>query len=243
MTEKSYQIESNTYENGTQVSNSWEEKIMENGKKVISFSLYGNNPKYVVGMLKNVELAKKIYPDWEVWIYYAKTDEAALNTTDAVLINMEGSKLPGRIWRFLPNVESLIVRDSDSRLSMRERLAVDEWIASGKSLHVMRDHPHHKFAMLAGMWGIKSGDYSVEAKVYDWCKNDESWGNMQYDNADQRFLRDVIYRDFKGDMMVHESSDSGFPNGIPFPSEMVDRRFVGEIYDENDERSYQYTLI
>lgn len=210
---------------------------------VISFCLYGNDPKYVVGALKNVELAKDIYPDWEVWIYYAQTDEEALMGTDAKLFNMEGSQLPGMFWRFLPKVDRFIVRDTDSRLSTREKLAVDEWVASGKSLHVMRDHPHHRQTIMGGMWGIAAGDYSIEARVYSWCKNDECWGHLHFSNADQRFLREVVYNDFKNDMIAHESINSGFPNSVPFPTEMIDRRFVGEIYDENDERGWQYELI
>ena len=42
-------------------------------------------------------------------------------------------------------------------------MAVDEWIKSGKSLHVMRDHPAHRIpagtnqmSILGGMWGLKS---------------------------------------------------------------------------------------
>ena len=41
----------------------------------------------------------------------------------------------GMFWRFLvasdPGVDRFIVRDSDSRLNPRERLAVEEWILSG----------------------------------------------------------------------------------------------------------------
>ena len=33
-------------------------------KKVISFSLYGNDPKYTIGMIKNVNISKELYPDW-----------------------------------------------------------------------------------------------------------------------------------------------------------------------------------
>lgn len=35
-------------------------------KKVISFSLYGDNPKYTIGAIKNVDLQlnQKIYKDW-----------------------------------------------------------------------------------------------------------------------------------------------------------------------------------
>ncbi len=32
--------------------------------KVISFSLWGDNPKYTIGAIKNAELSKTIYPDW-----------------------------------------------------------------------------------------------------------------------------------------------------------------------------------
>ena len=49
----------------------------------------------------------------------------------------------------------MIVRDTDSRLGIREKLAVDEWLDSGKKLHIMRDHPYHRVPMLGGMWGCR----------------------------------------------------------------------------------------
>ena len=33
-------------------------------KKIIAFSLWGDQPKYTVGAIKNADLAKEIYPDW-----------------------------------------------------------------------------------------------------------------------------------------------------------------------------------
>jgi len=59
-------------------------------------------------------------------------------------------------WRFLPasdpDMDILIVRDTDSRLGLRERLAVNEWLESGKNFHIMRDHPQHGTLILGGMW-------------------------------------------------------------------------------------------
>lgn len=53
-----------------------------------------------------------------------------------------GSKF-GMIHRFTvaadTTVDRYIVRDVDSRLNYRERFAVEEWIQSGKSIHIMRD--------------------------------------------------------------------------------------------------------
>jgi hypothetical protein len=61
---------------------------------------------------------------------------------------MTGSSINSKMsWRFLvaadTDVERYVVRDIDSRLSLREQAAVDEWIESQKKSHVMRDHSSH----------------------------------------------------------------------------------------------------
>jgi hypothetical protein len=38
--------------------------------KVISFSLYGDNPKYTIGAIKNSKLREKFYPDWQMRVYH-----------------------------------------------------------------------------------------------------------------------------------------------------------------------------
>ena len=49
------------------------------------------------------------------------------------------------IWRFFPTldpqVDAFMSRDLDSIIKLREVDAVEEWLESGKTLHVMRDHP------------------------------------------------------------------------------------------------------
>ena len=37
--------------------------------KVISFCLWGKNPKYVHGLIENIKLAKLYYSDWICWVY------------------------------------------------------------------------------------------------------------------------------------------------------------------------------
>lgn len=44
-------------------------------KRVISFGLYGGNPKYIVGAQKNVILAKTYFPGW-ICRYYVTSDVA-----------------------------------------------------------------------------------------------------------------------------------------------------------------------
>lgn len=38
--------------------------------KYVSFSLWGSDPIYNVGVLKNVNLVKEIYNDWQMVVYY-----------------------------------------------------------------------------------------------------------------------------------------------------------------------------
>ena len=38
--------------------------------KYISYTLFGTQPKYYIGAEKNIELNKKLLPDWVTVIYY-----------------------------------------------------------------------------------------------------------------------------------------------------------------------------
>ena len=38
--------------------------------KYVSFSLWGNDPFYNVGAIRNAELMPTIYPDWKMVLYY-----------------------------------------------------------------------------------------------------------------------------------------------------------------------------
>ena len=61
--------------------------------------------------------------------------------------------------RFLPlldpRVEVVVSRDLDSRLTAREQAAVEDWLETGLTFHVMRDNPHHGTEILGGMWGAR----------------------------------------------------------------------------------------
>jgi len=111
-------------------------------KRVISFGLYGNNPKYTTGAVRNAELRDTYFPGW-VLRFYADASVpgeilARLKELGCELVEMDKYKgeAAGMFWRFLvaddESVDRWIVRDSDSRLNARDRFAVEEWITSGK---------------------------------------------------------------------------------------------------------------
>ena len=199
----------------------------------VSFSLWGNSPIYNVGAIKNAQLMDVFYPDWKMIVFYDNSVPQStidkLSELGVVLRDMTGNGIYGMFWRFFAHDESdceyVVFRDTDSRISEREKMAVDEWIRSGKSIHVMRDHPAHKIpygnnsiGILGGMWGIKSNIIPLTDMIKKYPKSTETnYGN------DQAFLKN-IYNIFKEDNFTHDD----FFEKKPFPIKRIDQRFIGE---------------
>lgn len=216
--------------------------------KVISFSIFGDNPKYCSGLLKNLGLSGIVFPGWEVYIYYNNTVPKSYieeyGKFDHVkLIDMSDKNIPGMFWRFLPfeGVERFICRDADSRLISRDKSAVEEWINENTDLHIMRDHDHHGYKILGGMWGIKPKE-NLLPLIEDYMR--EKNRDLFYRMVDMDFLRDVIYPRYINSSTIHISLEKNRMEGHcrPFPEKMKEFRFVGEIINEDESREYQYTV-
>lgn len=201
--------------------------------KIISFSLWGHDPKYTVGAIRNSELAKEIYPGWECHFYTGDgvpQDVIDALSNDNTVIMMDGSGWNATFWRFLSagKADVFISRDTDSRLNPREQAAVDQWLASDKDFHIMRDHPYHQTEILAGMWGCRNG---ILKGIRDMIFNYDMGSYDQTYQNDQNFLRDVIYPIVKDNSMVHDE----FFEKKPFPTPRINSQdFVGQVYDENE---------
>jgi len=207
-------------------------------KKIISFSLWGGNPVYNIGAIRNAELAKEIYPDWVCRFYYGKStlentiDKLkTFNNVELVDMGVDGD-WTGMFWRFYPasdeDVDVVIVRDCDSRLNMREKYAVEEWLKSDKGFHIMRDHPAHGTEILGGMWGSKKNVVSnMKNMIDDYIK-----GNFW--QVDQNFLREKVYPLIRLDCLVHDE----YFEHKPFPKPRENKTFVGQAFNEIDEMLY-----
>jgi hypothetical protein len=208
---------------------------MQKYKKIISFSLWGDNPIYTEGAIKNCEIAKDIYPDWECWFYVGQsTPKKTINTlrehhNSKVILMDEDGDWNSMFWRFFAasekNLEFMICRDTDSRLGLREKFAVDDWIKSGKGFHIMRDHPYHATAILGGMWGVKGDVLKNMKSLIDNYQKGNFW------QVDQNFLKEVVYPIIKNNCLVHDE----FFEKKSFPTERRNNSFVGQAYNELDE--------
>jgi hypothetical protein len=206
--------------------------------KIIAFSLWGDTPKYTIGAIRNAELAKEIYPGW-VCRFYVGNDVPldiidCLRKEDAEIVEFGETGWNGMFWRFFAADSHdgvMISRDTDSRLGAREKAAVDEWLASDKDFHIMRDHPYHKTEILGGMWGVRNG------LLKDIRRMIVSYNTGDFDNqyqVDQNFLREVVYPMVQGKSVVHDEYFMD-PSRRPFPTKRANAwDFVGQVYDENE---------
>jgi protein O-GlcNAc transferase len=203
-------------------------------KKIISFSLWGTNPIYNIGAIRNAELAKDIYPEWICRYYVGKSVPSEIieklnsfDNTEIIFMDTDGD-WTGMFWRFYPasedDVDVVIVRDCDSRINPREKEAVDEWLQSDKGFHIMRDHPWHNTAILGGMWGSKKGVVTKMKNLIDLYVKGDFW------QVDQNFLRDIIFPIVKNNSLVHDE----FFDKKPFPTKREPKRFVGQAFNDND---------
>lgn len=212
-------------------------------KKIISFSLWGDNPKYCVGAIRNAQLAKKYFPDWSCWFFYNNSVPGiyikALDEFDNTITikSPDNDKTFGAFWRFNAMTENTIVlsRDTDSRLSAREKQIVDEWLKSDCRLSVIRDHiNHYEFPILAGMWGLKGG----------LCKSLRD--RMTQYNTHHQYLMDQFYlRDCVWPELQHSSIVHGLKETIWMREnyKTIGKDFIGQTYDENEVPVYEQALV
>ena len=188
-------------------------------RKVISFSVWGSDPDYLVGAEKNAELASSVYPGWETWFYVERGTDVDLEGKAGKVIYYESEPgSDGMFQRFRPmqdpSVDVFISRDSDSRLSDREYQAVQEWLSSDKQFHAMRDHQAHAIPVLGGMWGAKRNGLINLSFIYDGLCGYKS--SNYFD--DQKGLANY-YAMFPGLFMEHDDmhrfSGKDFPDVFP----------------------------
>ncbi|MET3633285.1 tetratricopeptide repeat protein [Burkholderia sp. 572] len=194
-------------------------------RNVIAYSLYGANPRYCETAVMNARVAHELYPAWTCRVYLdgsvPEHVQHRLRDAGAELVAMdrhERRAIPGTLWRFLimddPGVDRFIVRDADSLLSEREVAAVDEWLASDRLFHHMRDYFTHTELLLAGLWGGCTRVIPPVAQlISDFLANYR--GPARF--TDQQFLRTVLWPTVRESIMNHDEL-FGFHDARPFPA-------------------------
>jgi len=232
--------------------------------RVISYSLYGKKKElteYTQGMLHAARRALTVFPGWQIRIYHDNNipdkvlDE--LSTIGGTLMKLTNvvtdlepwvhQELNPMSWRFLvasdEDVFAFIIRDGDSRPGLRDKAAVDEWLRSGKSFHIVRDHPMHNPAtftpILGGMWGALGGALPQMDELlrmhYAEGKQRRTDGKPGFKYAeDQNFLWQEVMPLAYNDCFQHDSYFCREANAVAFPVERTDNDYVGNDFSLAD---------
>ncbi len=196
----------------------------------VSFCLFGNDPRYVAGLLDNARLAPKYYPDWEVVTFVEKGHEIipALRREGCRVIEKESEPgLRGTLWRFEAfadtTYERVICRDADCRLGWKERAAVEDWIRQDTILHTMWDRKRRRSRHIsAGMFGMKTGLFPIGKELAAW----EATGKY---GDDENFLNQRVWPVICGSLTAHCRGRRA-AGEIPFPPHAPDGFYVGEVH-------------
>jgi hypothetical protein len=167
----------------------------------------------------------------------------SLDNTKIIFKSGDLQMIKPMMWRFEaiddPNVEVMMSRDTDTRIWLREKLAVNEWLHSDKLFHIMRDHPHHQFCILGGMFGTKK-----IPQIPSWINLIDQITQYTDRDYDQTFLKDFIYPIIKNNAIIHATFNKMENNANNFPiSYDNDLKFVGEYVYFDDSRSQEHINI
>jgi len=204
-------------------------------RRIISFSLWGDDPKYCNGIVKNCMLAFKFFPQWSVFVYFDNTvpNECLEELEWYSNVSLyEKEKGFGAFWRFEAMTPGTIVlsRDADSRLSLREKKIVDDWIKTDKKMCCIRDHAnHYEFPIMAGMFGIQDG---LSKEIF---QSMESYTSNHSYLVDQIFLRDHVWPAYQNDCIISGIKETQW---MKDSYESIGRDFIGQVYTEKDDTVY-----
>ena len=211
-------------------------------ENIISYSLFGAEPRYCENALQNVQRAKILFPEWTCRFYVDNTVpdliilRLKLLGAQIVLINEQQQPISGLFWRFFvmddPSVKRFLIRDADSLLSYREQAAVIAWIKSERWFHTLCDAHSHTELILAGLWGGCTGIFkNVQQNIEHFIATHPK---AQHRTLDQFYLRLCIYPSLKQSVLLHDSQfyhpiSERFPQHTrQFPDELESDFHVGK---------------
>ena len=206
-----------------------------------SFCIYnGYNPRYYTGMIENLELIRKYFPEFYTYVYIGNDvpDWFVIELRVRHNVILRFTKETGArnmVHRFFaidePEVDIMFVRDADSRVHWKDRWAIREFLNTPSArLHIVRDNPEHATAIMGGIWGMrKTRGINIQALDEEHRNSGTHAHGM---GVDQDFLIDCVYPLFTSSMLIHSSQTWRYRHSeiiIPFPFAYTNDIYCGRI--------------
>ena len=224
-------------------------------KKVVSFSLYGNLPKYCLGLIENIENINELMPDWYIYVYYDDVPEKFIDFiktfgNNVVLKKCQLSeyKWEGMFWRFFQfddeETDIWINRDLDSRITKRDVRLVNLWINSNYPFHIMREDPTQNVQIMGNMFGVKNKPFKKYKRNtiarYIELYHDR-YPKERGKGPDQKFLRREIWPSIIKNHLAHLGCEDVrfLPQDVLIPLEN-DEVYSGQVDKIKDETYKKY---
>ena len=219
-----------------------------NESNIISFSLNTNNLDFVNGAFRNLMLAKRLLPDWQVRVYAGTVVEKEhtdfLTAFGAQVVNV-GSKInvPHTLWPYMvaddPTVSRFIVRNVTHRLSPHQCRLLNGWLESEYDYHTIRDLEWHiDYAIVPDLFGAVSNQLHVILgnSVYSAIRIALA-NNIISDDSD--FLNDLLLPKINHYMSHDSVPDSKWPNTIKFDKMNLEVMKIGQPHNQYEEEMYR----
>ena len=209
---------------------------------VFSFCIYGREcARYHLGLLQNIELVRRHFPTWKVYVYYGaditETYKETLQGYSHVVLRETGELgAINMIHRFFAideaGVQTMFVRDADSRIHWRDRWAIRDFLSRSEFIaHSIRDHTHHTAALMGGLWGLrKQSGVHVRTQFELYKTNEVNHGHAY----DQDFLIERMYPLVKPHLLVHKCEQAPSRKDecvVVFPFQYSNDVYCGRIED------------
>ena len=213
--------------------------MLMSNKKIISFGLWGDKPKYIQGAYENITLYRDLLPDWICRFYInnsiSSTVSDKLKTIGAEVflypVPEDFKDKDNMFWRFTAiydrEVEYVLSRDSDSRPSLREIEFVTQWLESNKTVHMIRDHKYHTVPIMGGMCGFNAKNMrnkypDMRPYFYQYISEKDTF----ICGPDQDFLGQFLFPKILNDNMTHASYNLLLSTDIKVQPD--DENFIGK---------------
>ena len=214
--------------------------------KVISYSLVQNQSTFTAGALRNLMLAKRLLPDWEVRYYVGVnisthiTQLLSVYGANILYVSEAEVKVPPPYWAYLvaddPKVSRFLVRNVIHRLSPRQTHLIKDWERSDYAFHNIRDRPWHSaYALVPYMFGARRDHLrkKISGSMADTIVSAINDGRIQNTSS---LLNNVIWPEINHDVMSHDSvSSDRWKTSIPITKLEYDFMKIGQPTSPNEE--------
>ena len=204
---------------------------------VFSFCIYGESEFYYRGLRENLDLIETHYPEWHVFIYVGVGAREELlaplrSRPNTHWFSTGCAGATNMVWRFFaidaPGVATIHVRDADSRVHVRDRWCIDQFMKSEHLAYTIRDNAGHQIRMMGGLWGCRKLPFSVR-EFYLQSRKDLLSRTPEF-GYDQDFLSAYLWNKLK-----HSFAAYGYArvepeeHYTPIDSNLPERPYCGQV--------------